>query len=175
MIRKKKCGSLETFLSSCLSSSMHRAACAFAAEGCQLSSSVCRRRSCLRAQIFVLKDSGPNLTPFLHANSSWIAGLTPVSFLKVLPEPQLPEPPRVPRTVPLTMALQNATSVLSSFHHVCSQVIPRLCLLILLVMESKAKCTVPPVYFPWTLLPQLSRADCLVLTARIAGKFVLRC
>lgn len=112
-IRKKKCGSLETFLSSCLSSSMHRAACALAAKSCQLLSSVCKRKSCLRAQIFVLKESGPNLKPFLHANSSWIARLTQVSFLKVLSEPQLPQPPCVPRTVPLTTTLQKARSLLS--------------------------------------------------------------
>jgi len=183
MIRKQKCGCLETLLSSCLSPSMHRAACALAAKGCQLSSGACKRKSCLRAQIFVLKDSGPNPKPFLHAKSSWIAGLAQVSFRKVLSEPQLPEPPHVPWAIPLPMVLQKARSVLPSvrpsirpsFHHLCSQVIPRSCLLILLVRESKAKRMVLPACFPWTLLPQLSTADHPVLTARITGKFILSC
>lgn len=163
MVRKEKCGSLETSLCSCLSSSMSRPV----DEGCQLSSGVCKRKSCLRAQIF------GRARPNTFSSCKLLLGCRTHPNLISQSEAQLPEPPRVPRTLPLTMTLQKARSLLPYLPHVCFQVISRLCLLIPPVVQSKAKCTVPPVCFPWTLLPRLSAAACPAPTASITGKFLL--
>lgn len=116
MTRKQKCGISETFLGSCPSSSMQPVGQQLKAASSR--ASVCKRKSCLRAQIFVLKDAEPNLTPFLHANPSWITGLTRVSLPTFLPK-HCPNPGSRGHQIharSLTTALQKAPSLPASFH-----------------------------------------------------------
>lgn len=154
-----------------------------AAEGCWLLSGVCKRKSCLRAQIFVtamsntqktdIKDSEPNPTPFLQANPSWIAGLIQVSFLKALSECQLPESPCVPLDGPSHHGTPES--------QICPFIPPPRLLqgdptLLLAHLACQGKQSqVTPAYCPQTLLQQLSSADCPLTTASITGRFAPSC